>query len=205
MKAHNQKFLASCLATLVILLPILVWGSSLPRPLSQVSLYELFPVFGLLAFSIFWLQLLGLLCKPYLTHLSLRPFFKWSSHAFMTFVIAHPLLLAIAQFNNHLGLPLQSFYDYVPSNLTGYINLAVIAFLVFVITEITGWIGNTPWIQKFAKPLEYVNYLTFFLVFWHSIHLGQHLQSGWLLTVWWFFVITGLPIITTLIIRDIKK
>lgn len=203
MSTQVQKLIAASITLAALCAPLYVWAHPLSS-LADMSLYELFPVFGLLAFSIFWLQIMALGFEP-LLHFSAKPFLRWSGHAFMLFVLLHPFLLAVAQLNNQFGLPLQSFYTYVPARLTLYLNFAIIAFIVFIVTELSFWFSNVAWVKKWVVPLEYLNYVAFYLIFWHSLHLGQHLQSGWLLGIWWFFAITALPIIVTLVARRINN
>lgn len=206
MSKTDQKITVIVLAALAVLAPIMAWANSFSWQFQSVGLYELFPVFGLLAFSVFWTQLILLFAEPYL-NFSVQPYIKWSGLAFILFVFLHPALLALGQLLNGVGVPPQSFYKYVPASFALFINIAIISWLIFMVTEVSFRLSNLRLFksQKTKTAIEYFNYVAFYLIFWHSITLGQHLQLGWLKTVWWFFAVTATPVIIVLIARSLKN
>jgi hypothetical protein len=175
---------------LAVIWPIYIWGQGIGWESANINLYTAFPLFGLLGYTVFWLQLLNQALADHweANGIQAKKFDPRTGPIFMATVILHPLLLAIAQFPN-------STLDYVARNLQGYIVIAMLSLVIFIITEFAIRLKQGYYIKKYSKPINVVNYITFVLIFFHSTTLGQHLQEGSLRMLWWVYGFTGLVFI----------
>ena len=182
------------LISVVLAIPVVLWGNGLHWELGRVTLYAFFPLLGLLAFSLMWLQISALTLKSFVTQedLATDTFLKKSGIFVLLLIIFHPVLLGVAMAQVGAGLPLQSLYQYVPPKQTIFITYALIAWSIFIMSEITSRLQKVSWIKRGGKVIEYLNYAGFFLIFWHSIHIGSNLQSGFARGLWWVYAVTAL-------------
>ncbi len=193
------KAILLSLTIIVLALPVFAWGQSFTWQFGHLTPWGLFPVFGLLAFSIMWLQMAALALGPWLKRYDIPTddFFAWSGLAFLLFILLHPLVLALAQWQIKAGLPPQSLYAYEPSELQIFITYGLLAWIVFLVTEVALRLKDIPIVQRSLAVLQYINYIAFYLVFWHSLHLGSHVQAGYLHWIWWGYALTHLLFIAT--------
>ncbi len=156
--------------------------------MSRLSAYKLFPLFGLLAFSIFLShyivsvlrQVLGM--EKGLT----KQYFKITSWVALAVLLLHPSLLIGRLFLDGFGPPPGSFLNnYVDPMLKWAALLGTLSFFLFLSYELTRFdIGKRwkPWLQALSD-------LAMVLILIHGFALGQHLQSGWFRVVWIFYAI----------------
>lgn len=175
---------------LALALPVVVWGQGISWEFANLNLYTVFPLFGLIGYTVFWLQLLNQALADQLeaNGIQARKFDPRTGPIFMTTVILHPLLLAIAQFPD-------STLNYVAENLRGYVLIAMLSLVIFLVTEFAIRFKQAYFMKKYSRLINTVNYVTFVLIFLHSTRLGQHLQGGLLQGVWWFYGASGLVFI----------
>src|SRR6185503_11558571 len=86
-----QAALPYCLAGVASGLAFWVWGSSLGWDFSHLSVYVLFPLLGLLAFSIMWSHyMVGALKNNLLRGTDLTHFFRYSEYVVLAAILLHP-------------------------------------------------------------------------------------------------------------------
>ena len=186
-QSSSSKVAFWVILTVVILLPVYVWADFLSWNFSTVNISLLFPLLGLLAYSILWLQMLVVSRLIPLSTIVRNNFFFISGLVFLLLIIAHPLLLSIAQYQ--IG---QSVVDYVGDTKQVFIFLALAAWVIFITYEIFNKFKKWRYFNNSMKVFKYLNYIAFYLIFVHSISLGTHLQDGLLKFIWYFYALTGL-------------
>jgi hypothetical protein len=192
--------------TVILAFPVFVWGTDLNWQLGRVTFYAFFPLLGLLAFSLMWTQIIAVSLKPYLEKYAVPvdEFLKRTGIFVLLLIIFHPLLLDVAQYQLGAGLPTQSLYSYEPPMLRVFITYALIAWFIFILSEVSFRMQKVAWIRRLNPVVEYVNYAAFFLIFWHSIHIGSNLQHGWVRDVWWFYGVSALFLLIFMVSRKSK-
>jgi hypothetical protein len=199
------QFLALLVIGLATAAPVVAWGQTYSWEFSHRTASELFPLFGLLAYSLMWQQVFVLNVFR-----NLSPNFrKWfgviAGLAIFICILLHPLLLARAQFELTDKLPPESWYKYVSGKYREYITLGVIAWLTFLAYDVARLVKNTTWYPRYSWIIRYSGHAAFFLIFIHSTQLGSHLQSGIFRALWMFFAASALVIISREAYRDIKQ
>ncbi len=185
--------------------PIVAWGQSYDWQVSGRTARELFPLFGLLAYSLMWQQVF-----VFNIFRNLGPNFrKWfgtiAGLAIFIFIVLHPLLLALAQFESTEKLPPESWYKYVNSKQRDFITLGVIAWLTFLAYDVARLVKNTGWYPRYSWIIRYSGHAAFFLIYIHSTQLGTHLQTGIFPAVWTFFAASALVLIAREAYQDVQR
>jgi len=178
---------------LIVFLPVYFWGDSFAWDLSRLNLYLLFPLLGMLAFSIMWTQVVVGTFKEKFENVN--KFFSRTGVAVFLLFFFHPVLAAVAQFKSVGLLPLQSFFDLVGPAQKKFLIIGMIAFTIFVLYEIVLRVAALRKVQKLNKFFEIFSEFGIILVFIHSINLGSHLQAGFLKYVWWFYGVSAILMI----------
>jgi len=187
----NKLFLRRALYFLSLLavgFPIWVWYDNAYLVWGKVALFEVFRVFGLVAFSVMWLHIVGGAYKKKLSRLiNWQRFVNVSSMIVLISLILHPGLMLVALISSGEGSP----FDYVGSGSTFLIWSAIIAWIVFVAYD---WLkdkkGNDLILRNWNR-VKLISTLGFFLVLYHSLGVGSDLQAGALQKLWWFYGISA--------------
>lgn len=203
------KAIAEPLALLTIIfalvVPITIWAQSYGWRLSGLTNAELFPLFGLLAFSLMWLQVV-------FVHIFVNigaTFHRWFSVSaglgIFVFIILHPLLLATAQFEATEKLPPESWYKVVSGKYRDYITIGIIAWLTFLAYDVARLVKKASWYPRYSWIIRYTGHAAFLLIFIHGLGLGTHLQGGFARVIWVFFGASALILMLWEARRDIAN
>jgi phage-related holin len=178
----------------VVIPAVYVWGNSLNWNFENLSLYNIFPLFGLLAFSLMWVHYVSGVVRDYFfPGESTRKSFITTSYFVFSFILLHPTLLVLQLWSDGKGLPPGSYKAY-NSLYAPFITLGLFALVGFLIFETKRWFSKKKWWQY----VEVINDAAVVLIMFHSLRLGQHLQQGWFRGVWYFYIVTiGLCIVRT--------
>ena len=180
----------------ILFLPIYIWGQSFSWNFEFFSLYLLFPLLGLLAFSIMWAQVVVGKFKNYFNKIfSTHKFFVRTGLTVLILFLSHPIVAAIAQWKSSKLLPLESIFSLVGPSQRIFIIFALISFVSFVMYELVLRLSKFRIVQKIAPFVEFFSSIGVILVWIHSINIGSHLQTGLLRITWWFYGITTILII----------
>lgn len=179
------------------LYPIFIVASSTDWAFNSTFLVNLFPLFGLLAFSLLWLHAISGVFEPWLRkYIDFDSYVHATANLILVSIILHPLLLLIA-----LKFSFISFWLAGPAL---YIWLAVIGWLLLIIYDIT-----KPLKKKYGffvrhwNSILLISTIGFLLIFFHSLGIGDDLQQGPLRIVWIFYGVTA--ILATIYTYGIKR
>jgi hypothetical protein len=182
---NKQKLLGLVpwlISLVVVKLAVLAWGGLYQWHLINLSLYQLFPLFGLIAFSLMWAHYATGFLKQ---TTGLKPSGKYheiTAYAVLLALLAHPGLLALQLYLDGQGLPPGSELHYIPA-LSGFILLGMLAWTAFLLYESRRWFKDRSWF----KYVAYLNDAAMLAVVIHSLKLGSNLQAGWFHYVWLFY------------------
>ena len=105
----------------ILAIPLYVWGESFQWDFSLLSTFIIFPLLGLLAFNIMWIQVVVVAFeKHFKKNINLDHFFAKTGIAVLILFLAHPILALVA---NLTWNP----FDLVLSEFAVFIILALIA------------------------------------------------------------------------------
>lgn len=188
LKAGLLRFVLATLALLAVGYPLYVWYSHAVFTVEPFVLFELFPAFGLFAFSTMWLHVVGGAFRQQLEKLvNYQKFVSTTSFFVLVALILHPglLLAALLAANISFG----KYLDYASGILL--VAVGMIAWVIFIAYDVLKIAHKNGYFDKYWSQIKLVSTLAFFLVFIHSLALGRDLHVGTLKYVWWFYGITA--------------
>lgn len=185
MKPTDKQFLAGAWAVTgtLCLLAILAVGQRLDWSAAKLDSYQLFPLLGLLAYSIFLSHYIVGTVREILgiKKSVIKDFFSITSWAALAIVVAHPSLLVVQLWLDGFGLPPGSYLEnYVAPTLKWATFLGVIGLLMFLSYELTKFRRFKKWVPY----LQMISDIAMIMIFIHGLSLGLHLQRGWFRYVW---------------------
>ena len=184
-KAYLQIF-AWSLSTLVVLIAFLAWGQGLRWHFNHMTAYSLFPLLGLMAFSLMWTHYIVSASRQQLgiDKKVLHSYIEVTGWIVLVLILLHPGLLEWQLFHDGFGLPPGSVLNnYVAPSLKLFAVFGMVSLLLLLAYELRRWYEDRSWWQYIA----YATDLAMILLFIHALKLGTNLQSGWLRGVWLFY------------------
>jgi len=186
----------------VSLLAITVWGQSISWQFDTLSPYTIFPVLGLLAFSIMWSHyMIGTLRRMLSPESDLKTYFEWTGYAVLILLLFHPGLLIYQRFRDGFGLPPGSYMDYVAPSMAWIVLLGSISLLAFLSFELKRWFDEKKW----WKYILVVNDIAMLAVFYHGLKLGTQTHMDWFRYVWWFYGVTLFAVLANSYVTHIRQ
>ena len=192
------------ISAFVALLAVTAWGQDLRWQFSGLSTYRIFPLFGLMAFSLMWaMYVIGFLRRRFrVAAEKISSYYKIMPQLIFGFIMLHPGLLIWQLWRDGFGLPPQSYLQhYVAPSLRWAALIGTTAFLVFVAYEFRYRFRGKSW----WKYMEYLADLVLVGLFFHALALGTQLQSGWFRYVWFFYGAVLAIVLTDLYWTKLKK
>lgn len=170
-------------------LAIVAWGQSLRWRFDGPLAYLLFPLCGLLAFSLMWshyvagvLRRVGKAEKA-----AIQTYLSLTGYAVLLLICLHPGLLIWQLWRDGFGLPPDSYLqNYVAPSLRWVAMLGTVSLIIFLAYELKRWFKDKLW----WKYIVYAGDLAMVAIFYHALRLGTQTQAGWYKWVWLFYGIT---------------
>jgi hypothetical protein len=179
------------LTATVVGLALFVWWPSA----EDLSLYALFPLFGLLAFSLMWTHYIAGALRRFFDYPKeiLSNHFKITSLVVLFLILAHPFILYLQLYLDGLGLPYQSIPIAYPGVMQrAGIYMGVIALVIFLSYELYRFFKDRPW----WRYVEWANVGAMFLILWHGFTLGGELRQPWFQAIWVSYAVLLLSAVT---------
>lgn len=164
-------------------LAFVAWGDMNQWQFTNLSIYTIFPLLGLMAFSILWAQYMVLATTKLarVTTKNIAGYFSVTGWIFLVAIFLHPGLLIWQLWRDGFGLPPESYLKhYIAPGLEWAALLGTLSFLVFLSYELRRWYSGRTW-WKFVVCASDIAAVAIFL---HSLKLGSTLQAGWFRAVW---------------------
>lgn len=183
------RLLAVGLSAFVSVLAVVAWGESMRWRFGHLSTYQLFPLFGLLAFSLLWAQyavlaLLRVWAQPIAP---LQRYFTVSGYFVLGALLLHPSLLVWQLWRDGFGLPPESYLKhFVAPGLEWVALLGTFSLFLFLAYELHRVFGDRSW----WRFVFYASDVAMAAVLYHGLRLGSTLQAGWYRGVWFVYAVT---------------
>ncbi len=187
------------LSVVVALLAVFAWAQELGH-IGYISIYKLFPLIGLLAFSVMWSHyIVSVVRQHYKLDKSVtQQYFDTTSWFVLAVILLHPSLLIWQLWRDGFGLPPGSYERYVMPGLGWVTVLGTFSLFIFLTYEFRRRFSNRPWWRFVA----YATDAAMLAILYHSLRLGGTLQAGWFHWIWLFY---GVTLIASLIYIYSKK
>lgn len=170
------------LGLLVISLAVIAWLSS--RQLSSLTIYDIFPPLGLMAFGLMWTYYVIGALRRYAGIKGFRNdrYMALSSGIILALIILHPGLLWLGLYSDGYGLPPASYLNVYASQV-GFVLLGTTGLVIFLAYELRRFFAGKRW-WKYIEQLQLVGMVVIFV---HAIGLGRELKLDWFMILWWFY------------------
>lgn len=191
--APSQLSTGAWLLSIIVTVTALVaWWTSYDGKIS--SAYQLFPLFGLVAFSLMWAHYVTAAVKMHTNadDAVLKKYFEVTSIVVLVALFLHPGLLAWQLWQDGLGLPPGSYFEFVTGTLQVSVIAGMVSWLTFMAYEFRRKFKDKKW----WKYVQYASDAAMLLIFVHGLRLGSQLQGGWFQIVWYFY---GLTLVASLV------
>lgn len=183
---NNLPVFAWILTAAALALAIIAWGQGYSWQLGSLSVYQIFPLFGLIALSTMWAQYMAGALRQWLRPVGkpLRNYYQITGFIVLSAILIHPGLLSWQLWHDGFGLPPGSELQYVSTGLHAAVIVGMTALLVFLAYELRRVLAKRRW----WRLMDYAVDLAVAGVFYHSLSLGTQLKHGWFRAVWLFYL-----------------
>ena len=184
---------AWALSSVVVLVSLSAWGSMYDWQFGGMTAYQLFPLFGLLAFGLMWTHYIADAIRRYrkLPKDALVEYFDITSAVVLVLILAHPgLLIWQLQRDGH-GLPPESYQAYVGQALYVFVLMGVVALLAFLAYEFRNFFKK----PSLKRAIQYASDIAMVLILVHGFRLGN-VVDGWFGMVWLVYGVTFILALT---------
>lgn len=173
------------LSILVVALALFVWWPAT----KNLNSYTLFPIFGLIAFSLMWVHYVtgalrryfGVGPETFTRHLQI------TGYIVLFCILAHPGIFDFQLYLDGLGLPFQAIPQVYPRAIEQIAILAgVTALGIFLFFELHRFFKDRKW----WRFVEWANILAMGLILWHGFTLGGELRQPWFQGIWLFYAVS---------------
>jgi hypothetical protein len=167
---------------------VIAWGETYGWRMSRLSIYQLFPLLGLVAFSVMWSHYVVGVTRRLLgvEKAAVALYFEVTAAVVLGAILLHPGLLAWQLWLDGFGLPPGSEWNYVEPAARWAILFGFTALSLFLLFEFRRFYDKRPW----WKYVEYLSDGAMVLIYFHALRLGGTLQIGWFRAIWYFYGLT---------------
>ena len=150
-RSRQLVWFAWAQAVVVTALSVFVWGDLYNWNITPLSNYQLFPLFGLVAFSLMWAHYIVAAVRNYwqLDRQIIKGYFEVTSFGVLLTLLLHPSLLIGQLYADGYGLPPGSYEFYAPT-MTGVVLLGTVSLGVFLLFELRRFFGDRSWWKYFS-------------------------------------------------------
>lgn len=183
---RNSFVFSWSLTVAVSLLALFAWASNYFGHFQHVGPYDIFPLLGLLAFSIMWSQYVsGAVLKLYEVDTeTLKSYFQYTGYAVLLLICLHPGILIAQRYVDGYGLPPGSYKSYVQPSLHLALFLGPASLVIFLCYELKRFFDKKRWWPFVTVAVD----AAMLAIFYHGLKLGGQLsQNSWFRTVWVFY------------------
>ncbi len=186
---RKLQLFAWALSLAVVVIAVVAWGNSITWNLKSLEPLLVFPLLGLVAFSLMWSHYIASVARQLLKldKAVLKQYVNITSWFVLVAILLHPGLLVYGLYRRGFGLPPGSYlHHYVAPGAAWATIIGLISLTIFLIYELRRRYETAPWWQYIAILTD----AAMLAIFAHSLTLGALLQTGWLRWVWYFYGLT---------------
>jgi hypothetical protein len=192
----NQKpmafvFVVWLITLITIILAAVAWGENLSWHFSGITIYKIFPIFGLIAFSLLWSQYIARALRQFfkIRPKALKTYLSVSGYFVLLAILLHPGLFIYKLWSDGFGFPTGSYTYYVAPTLKWVVLLGSFNLLILLIFELNRIFAKHAWWHYYT----YIVDLIMFSILYHALELGTQLRvEHWYQAVFYVYGITYL-------------
>lgn len=167
---------------ILVLLAVLRWTQARLGD-NQLGPYELFPLFGIVAFTLMWSHFVSGSIRRLIgaKEGTLRTFFIVTNWLVLACILLHPGLFLYNLWADGYGLPPTSYLSvYVDIGSRIALFFGTLSLAAFLLYELRRRYKKARWWHY----VEYANIAAMFAIFFHALTLGGEVASGWFMILW---------------------
>lgn len=185
---------------LVWLASIILWLTSLAGDVN--SMYQFFPILGILAWTTMWTQyLVGSIGWP----LKNKAFTKWSEAIVLFLIVMHPTIFLVQRFIDTGLLPPASYLTYVGSTRAWTITIAVAALATFLLYDVLKRFNGKLIKRRLWAYVSLLQAAAMTAIFIHGFTIGTSMNSPYFATWWILLGLLLVPFMTIQLMHDFKS
>ncbi|SRR6266550_2279548 len=177
------------------------WASLNHWRFDHLTVYRIFPLLGLLAFSLMWVHYVVSALRRYY-QLERPPFARYYSVTgwlVLVLILLHPGLLVGQLWLDGFGLPPDSYLQHFVAPSLGWVaTLGPLSLGVFLVYELQRLYRDKPW----WKWMNLATEVAMLAIFYHGLRLGDELQHEWFKDVWLLYGVSLFAILMYLHVND---
>lgn len=184
----------------------LAWFQNMGSAFNIVSLYQVFPILGIWAWSLMWTHFAVWeirRLKPSLP--GNRLYGKVSGTLVFWLLLLHPGILAIEQFRQGKGFPPFSYFTYAGEASVWLILLGIVGLTGFLFYEIIIRFEKHEKVKRFWWFVNITQTIAMTSIFFHGLRLGGDLHGGWFRTYWVWLGLMLIPCLLHTHWADLRK
>jgi len=185
-----MRYFIALLSTVASLLAVIAWLSARHIGMANITVYDVFPLFGLIAFTLMWAQIVGSAAMKLYGRKTKQNKRVMSiiSGLILSLIVLHPLTLWVALFLDGAGLPPASYISAygVSGVAVTALLFGTVSLIIFLSYELHRWFSNKPW-WRYVLWLQTV---ALFLIFCHALVLGREAGHSWFTVLWVIYGVT---------------
>lgn len=197
-----MRYITPILSIIASVVAISVWIIERHVTTQSLTTYDIFPLLGLLAFTLMWAQVVGsairkifgIKSKPN-KHIS-----AITSGLILSLIVLHPLTLWVALYIDGAGLPPASYITvYGVSGLAvSALILGSVSLIIFLSYELRHRFSRSPWWRYVLGAQS----LALVFIFFHALILGREVGHTWFTVVW---ILYGITLAVALMYNHLSK
>lgn len=171
----------------VVVVGVVVWWQVRVAAGQPLTIYDLFPVFGLIAYGLMWTHFIFGALRRYadIEKPAVYRYGTISSGVVLAMILLHPGLLWYALWRDGFGLPPGSYLTVYDTQLVA-IFCGSLGLGIFLAYEFKRAFGKKRW----WRYIEYLQIVGMIAIFYHALQLGGELAVDWFRVIWCGYFLT---------------
>ena len=177
-------FIPWVISSVALVLSVLGWGQDFGWHFYGFTLYEWFPLFGLIAFSLMWAHYAVDFVSRFGKFKFDESYLFATRYIVLFALLLHPGLLALQLWREGFGLPPMSWLSFIGPDLQWAIIVGLCAWLAFLLFELHRWFRGKSWFRWIVLA----NAGAMVAVVIHVLYVAEPL--GWFRNLWYLYGIS---------------
>lgn len=198
---RGNPITSAAIVTVMLVLPsLLAWLQRYSDRIPNVTVYQLFPLLGLLAFSLMLAHVVVGTVNAF-AHVesgAIKRYYQYTGYVVLACILLHPGLFIWQLYRDGYGFPPGSYLNYVENSMRAFVLLGTISLVIFLLFELKRKYGSSSWWQYIERASD----TALVLIFIHGLFLGSSIQNGWFRVVW---LVYGVLLLSCLVYAFIQR
>lgn len=168
---------------------------------SVSSMYQFFPILGVLAWTTMWVHYVASsIGKP----ANSKRFATWTGYIVLLFILMHPGIFLVQRFLDTGLLPPESYVSYVGSYRAWVVVIAIAALVTFLLYDVLKHFRGKLIARGIWPYVGLLQACAMAAIFIHGLTLGASMNSSYFMLWWIFLGVLLVPCLVVQVVRDFK-